>query len=140
VTSPPIDSRADRVLALAIELVAFLIRSVAWMLLIWAPLAGACILLFFVSDDDIAIVLLCLPLLGLILKWMSTGLFDLKLGRMTVVLLFSGGYAFRLLVTVVLAFQGRSPGLGSLLLSLAIWSLVAATLGYGLVRRNSLLQ
>jgi hypothetical protein len=143
VTSPSIDSRADRMLALAIELVAFELRVMAWTLLIWAPLAGACILLFFASDDvkrDIAIVLLCLPLLGLLLKWVSTGLFDLKLGRMIVVLLFSAGFALLQLVVVVLAFLSKLPGIVSLLLSLVIFSFVAATLGYGLVRRNSLLR
>jgi len=113
------------------------------MLLIWAPLAGACILLFFASDDVkryIAIVLLCLPLLGLLLKWMSTGLFDLKLGRMIVVLLFSAGLALFQLVAAVLVFRSKLPGFGGLLFPLVLYSFVAATLGYGLVRRNSLLR
>jgi hypothetical protein len=138
------NSRTDSTLALAIDLVAFYIRVVAWTLLIWAPVAGACILLFFAHDElkrDIAIVLLCLPLLGLLLKWMSTGVFDLKLGRMIVLLLFSAGFGLlQLGVVVFMISQAKLQGLGGILFGLVVYSLLAATLGYGLVRRSSLLR
>jgi hypothetical protein len=138
------DSRTDRALALAIELVAFYIRTLAWVLLIWAPLAGAFILLFLGHDEVkrvIAIVLLCLPLIGLLLKWMSTGVFDLKLGRMIVVLLFSAGFAvIELRAVVLMAFHGKARELGGILPGLVPYFLVAAILGYGLIRRSSLLR
>jgi hypothetical protein len=142
-TPASINSKTDRALALAIELVAFYLRNAAWMLLIWAPLAGACVLVFL-SDDEvkrhIAIALLCLPLLGLLLKWISTGIFDLKLGRMIVALLLSAAFALLELAVVVLAFRDNTQGLATILVGLVLYLFVAAILGYGLVRRNSLLR
>jgi hypothetical protein len=137
-----VDSKTDRALVLAVDVIAFYIRTTAWMLLTWAPLAGVCMLVARWHDDEIrsmAIALLCLPLLGLLLKWMSSGIFDLKLGRMIAVMLLNIGYAL-LMLTAVVWNHDSSPSLGPMLMVLALSCLVAAILGYGLVRRNSLLR
>jgi hypothetical protein len=98
------DSRTDKTIGLAVDIVAFYIRLISWMFLTWFPVVGLCILIFShtqaVRVTGLTVVLL-LPLIGLLLKWTSTGIFDLKLGRTILVLLFSMGIALGSLVSLI---------------------------------------